>query len=92
MAATKDEATIEDLKAQIDKLQKDMADLIGVVGGLGRTAASRGEAAARDGARQAGEAAGALEASAVAFVRDKPAQSLLIAAGLGLVAGLLSRR
>lgn len=92
MAVSKEEATIDDLKAQIEKLQKDMSELVSVIGGVGKGAAAKGQERVREKMREAGAAAGELEESAISYVREKPMQSLLFAAGIGLVVGLLSRR
>lgn len=92
MATAKEEATVEDLKAQIEKLQADMSELVTVIGGIGKGAAAKGETTLRRKAEEAGAAAGEFEAAAASYVRDRPMQSMLLAAGLGLVVGLLSRR
>lgn len=92
MAASKDDATIDDLKAQIEKLREDMAGLTSIVGGIGKGAAKDGEERIRGIAEDAGERIGEVEAKAGEMIRERPVQSLLIAAGLGLVVGLLTRR
>lgn len=96
------EPSTEDLKAQVDRLREDVSELGALLRGMAESKASHAkdevEARVAD-ARAAAEAqlsaaqakARGVEDDAVAFVRDKPMQSLAIAAGLGLVAGMLTR-
>lgn len=92
MATAKETATIDDLKSQIERLREDMEGLTAVIGGIGRGAASEGGAQAREALGSAGEIVRDAEAQAMAYVREKPVQAVLLAAGLGMVLGLLTRR
>ncbi|MFT7028351.1 MAG: ElaB/YqjD/DUF883 family membrane-anchored ribosome-binding protein [Paracoccaceae bacterium] len=88
-ARTTDEPTAAELTDQIAKLREDLADIAATVrDGVGAKIEANGGAALA----RATDAARGAEADAMAFVRDKPVQSLAIAAGLGLAFGLLTRR
>lgn len=88
-ARTTAEPTAAELTDQIAKLREDLADIAATVkNGVAAKAEANGSAALD----QARDAARGVEADAMAFVRDKPVQSLAIAAGLGLAFGLLTRR
>lgn len=90
------EADIRQLKADIEKLTKQLAE----TGEHGYGAARRAAAEGVEQLRAHGEAAlgslrgGAedIEAQVVARVREKPMTSLAIAAGVGYLFALLSRR
>lgn len=90
------EADISQLKADIEKLTKQLA----TTGEHGYGAAKRAAAEGVEQLRAQGEAAlGTLrgsaqdiEAQVVASVREKPVTSLAIAAGVGFLFALLARR
>jgi ElaB/YqjD/DUF883 family membrane-anchored ribosome-binding protein len=90
------EADIRQLKADIEKLAKQLAE----TGEHGYGAAKRAAAEGVEQLRVQGEAAfGSLrgsaqdiEAQVAASVREKPITSLAIAAGIGFLFALLSRR
>ena len=90
------EADIRQLKADIEKLTRQLAETGEHGYGAARRAASEGV----EQLRAQGEAAlGTLrgnaqdiEAQVVALVREKPVTSLAIAAGVGFLFALLSRR
>lgn len=90
------EADIRQLKADIEKLTRQLA----ATGEHGYGAARRAAAEGVEQLRAQGEAAlGSLrgsaediEAQVVAHVREKPITSLAIAAGIGYLFALLSRR
>lgn len=96
-------ATQEDLAKQIEQLRTDMAEITRTLADLTKGQVTelrsraeqraaelraRGRAAANDVA----ESARGLEHDAEDYVRQKPLQALAIAAGLGLLVGLLTRR
>ncbi|TGW02047.1 DUF883 domain-containing protein [Mesorhizobium sp. M2D.F.Ca.ET.145.01.1.1] len=90
------EADIRQLKADIDKLTKQLAK----TGEHGYGTARRAAAEGVEQLRAQGEAAfdslrgnaRDLEAQMVASVREKPVTSLAIAAGVGFLVALLARR
>ena len=90
------EADIRQLKADIEKLTRQLA----ATGEHGYGAARRAAAEGVEQLRAQGEAAlgslrgsaGDIEAQVVAHVREKPITSLAIAAGVGYLFALLSRR
>ncbi len=96
MANSDLEADIRQLKADIQKLTEQLA----TTGEHGYGAARRAAAEGVDQLRAQGEAAWGsmrgsaqdLEAQMVACVREKPVTSLAIAAGVGYLFALLSRR
>lgn len=102
-AKAADAATNEDLAKQIDQLRTDLSDLGDILKSLTkqRVEETKGRAAsaarhAQDRGREVLDEAAAtlegLEDQAVRTVREKPAQSLAIAAGLGLLVGYLMNR
>ena len=93
----------EDLAAEIEQLRKDLASLTETLKAIGLEKADsakdeiRGRAAefAAAGRRQVESLSGSaseIEAEMARSVREKPLQSLAIAAAVGLVLGLISRR
>jgi ElaB/YqjD/DUF883 family membrane-anchored ribosome-binding protein len=90
------EADIRQLKADIDKLTKQLAK----TGEHGYGTARRAAAESVEQLRAQGEAAfdslrgnaRDIEAQMVASVREKPVTSLVIAAGVGFLFALLARR
>lgn len=95
--------TEEDLALQIEQLRDDVSQITETLNTLGRSKAESAAAAARN---KAGEVAAAgrqqldnlastlgdIEAEAADRVRTKPLQSLAMAAALGLLVGLVTRR
>ena len=79
MAATKSKE--DELSAQLDALKADMADLTQTMKNLGVAKVDDARAHAQDGVDQA-----------LDYVRDKPANALAVAAGMGFLIGLLSGR
>ena len=90
------EADIKQLKADLEKLAKQLA----ATGEHGYSAARRAAAESAEQLRTQGEAAleglrsnaKDIEAQIVASVREKPVTSLAIAAGVGFLFALLARR
>jgi ElaB/YqjD/DUF883 family membrane-anchored ribosome-binding protein len=83
------EADIRQLKADIEKLTKQLAETGQHGYGTVRRAATEGV----EQLRAQGEAAFKdIEAQVVASVREKPVTSLAIAAGVGFLFALLARR
>jgi ElaB/YqjD/DUF883 family membrane-anchored ribosome-binding protein len=98
-----DEATTADLQADIEQLKADIQELteqLAKTGQHGYGAARRAAADSDEHLRAQGEAAfesmrGSaedIEAQLVAKVREKPVTSLAIAAAVGFLFALLSRR
>lgn len=96
-------ATEADVQAQIDQLREDIAGLAKLIGDLGNQKASDARARAekfRDDATKAGQEAYerardealSLEEEVEDRIRMKPLQSVLIAAGVGFLAALFTRR
>ncbi|AJY45821.1 DUF883 family protein [Martelella endophytica] len=99
-ASSKTEA---DIQAQIDQLRGDIANLTKLIGDLGSEKASQARARAeklRDDATKAGQEAYdrardealSMEEDLEDRIRMKPLQSILIAAGVGFLAALFTRR
>lgn len=97
------EPTVEDLNEQIEQLRADMKSIADTLGAIAsgkagevsaeaRRRAADLEAEGRAALQRAGDAARGLEADLAAHVRERPLQSLAIAAGLGVIFGLFSRR
>ncbi len=93
----------DELAKQLEQLKSDVAELSGLLKkmglekaeGLREDAEGRAREYAEMGRRQAeklSSAASDLEADITAHIRDKPMQSLIMAALIGFVFGLLSRR
>lgn len=84
--------TTEDLSRQVDALKADIARLTESLGGYGK---AKGEQYRTEAQRRAEElrkeAQGRIE-DVELYVRQNPAQALGIAAGVGLLIGLFSRR
>jgi ElaB/YqjD/DUF883 family membrane-anchored ribosome-binding protein len=102
-AGNERKATTEDLEADIARLREDIAKLAKQFTAAGEHSMNAARRAATEGVdqlRARGEAAiedfklGArdLEAEIVANVREKPLTSLAIAAGVGYLFALISRR
>ncbi|MBZ9759892.1 hypothetical protein LB553_03235 [Mesorhizobium sp. CA8] len=98
-----DEATTADLEADIEQLKVDIQKLTEQLAKTGQHGYGAARHAAAEGVEQLraqGEAAFEsmrssaedIEAQLVAKVREKPVTSLAIAAGLGFLFALLSRR
>ncbi|MBZ9767488.1 hypothetical protein LB526_12035 [Mesorhizobium sp. CA6] len=98
-----DEATAADLEADIEQLKADIQRLTEQLATTGQHGYGAARRAAADGVEQLraqGEAAfesmrGSaedIEAQLIAKVREKPVTSLAIAAGVGYLFALLSRR
>jgi len=96
-------ASERDLGEQIDQLRKDVLAITETLKSLGkekvedakgsvRAKAAELAAAGRGKAEDLSRTAADLEADLTGYVRDKPVQSLAIAAAMGLIVGLLSRR
>ncbi|MAQ83323.1 DUF883 family protein [Psychromarinibacter halotolerans] len=94
---------VDELKAQIEILKKDLSALTGTMKGMGKTRAEALKTAASDQATEwklQGEAAvdhararGQLAYSqAEQSIRENPAMAVGIAAGVGFLTGLLLRR
>lgn len=101
-AAGANDAT-QDIAADIARLREDIARLANEVSGLGRQSVNTAKRAASEGAEQLrahGEAKMAelranardLEDQLTETVREKPITSLAIAAGVGFLFALLTRR
>ena len=100
--ATNDDPDIDALKSQIADLRTDLSELGATMKTLASARAAEAKSDARDAAAALGakgretlssaaDAARGLEADCAQHVRDKPLQSLAIAAGLGLALGYLTR-
>ena len=98
-----DEATTADLEADIEQLKADIQKLTEQLARTGQHGYGAARRAAADGVEQLraqGEAAfGSMRGSAedveaqlIAKVREKPVTSLAIAAGVGFLFAILSRR
>ena len=97
------QADPQDLEAEIARLRKDVAKLAEQLARTGEHSYSAARRAATEGTEQlfaTGEAAvdalksnaGDLERQLTDAVREKPITALAIAAGIGCLLGLLSRR
>lgn len=97
------DAPPEDLEAEIARLREDVVRLAAQLARTGEHSYSAARRAASEGAEQifaTGEAAvdalksnaGDIERQVAEAVRDKPITALAIAAGIGCILGLLSRR
>ncbi len=95
--------TEADIQAQIDQLREDIAGLTKLIGTLGNEKASDARARAekfRDDATKKGqeaydrarEEAMSIEEDIEDHIRSRPLQSILMAAGFGFLAALLTRR
>lgn len=93
----------EDLEAEIARLREDVARLTAEIARTGEHSYSAARRAAAEGAEQlraTGEAAAAalksnasdIERQVADAVREKPLTALAIAAGIGCLLGLMSRR
>lgn len=103
MARSDVDTDVARLEAQIAQLREDMARVIETLGELGRDgreslkakASEKAEDLRDQGAAEfakASESAEAAFAEVTGYARDKPMQSLAIAAGAGLLLGLLFGR
>ncbi|WP_226782983.1 DUF883 family protein [Oceaniglobus trochenteri] len=101
--ATSKIVTTEDLSAQVDTLKSDIAGLTKIIGDLTKTKGEQvadGVRAQANSAREAGEAqlaelqkhARSGAESAEEYVRNNPATALGIAAGIGVLVGLITAR
>nr|WP_272212993.1 hypothetical protein [Marinicella sp. W31]MDC2878930.1 hypothetical protein [Marinicella sp. W31] len=95
--------TEADIQAQIDQLRGDIAALTKMIGALGNEKASEAREKAekfRDDATKKGheaydrarEEAMSIEEDVEDHIRSRPLQSILMAAGFGFLAALLTRR
>lgn len=96
--------SVKDLEAELAVLRSDISDISETLKGIGKSGASDLNARARDTAsnlkakgaaqaRQAGEQANAAYGAAEHTVRQNPAASVGVAAGVGFLVGLfMSRR
>lgn len=85
-------ATTEDLSRQVETLKEDIARLTETLGVYGRSKGQEFRAEAQRRAdRYRHEAQGRVD-EIEAYVHQNPAQALGIAAGIGLLIGLFSRR
>ncbi len=95
--------SVSEMEAQIETLKAEIAKLTAQVSSSGERSFEALKNIAQEGVHQAraqGEAAvaglkenaGDIEAQVVAAVREKPVTSLAIAAGVGFLFALLSRR
>lgn len=95
--------TPEDMEAELARLREDVARLTAQIARTGEHSYSAARRAATEGAehlRATGEAAAAalksnagdIERQVVDAVREKPLTALAIAAGIGCLLGLISRR
>ena len=82
----------EDLSAQVDLLKSDIARLTETLGEYGRAKGREYQGEARRRAEDLRSDAQEKVDDIEAYVRHNPAQALGIAAGVGLLIGLLSRR
>jgi len=96
-------ATTSDIEAQLQQLREDISSLAKTVGAVGSSTASEVKGKARRAASDATDASmqmvEAAREQAISFERDlearirkTPIQSIAIAAGVGFVFALLSRR
>lgn len=96
-------AAEKELGDQVEQLKKDVLELTQSLKALGeakavdlkgsaKAKAAELAAAGRDKAEDISRAAANLEADVASYVREKPVQSLAIAAALGVLLGLISRR
>jgi ElaB/YqjD/DUF883 family membrane-anchored ribosome-binding protein len=102
-SAASSTAPEKELSQQIEQLRKDVLAITETLKSLGQTKAEdmKGNvkakaaelaAAGRSKAEDLTRSAADLEADMASYVREKPVQSLAIAAVLGLIVGLISRR
>jgi ElaB/YqjD/DUF883 family membrane-anchored ribosome-binding protein len=93
---SQDTAQTSDLQNQVHELGTQMRDWAQDVGGQLKEGVQEArrqvETSASQLSAQGHEAVGQLEKTLEAYIRAKPLQSLMIAAGLGMVVGLLWRR
>ena len=93
----------EDLAVQIDQLREDLAKITETLKGIGvgkaeelsgdlKDRAAHLAAAGRRQAEALSGSVGQIEAEMARSVRDRPLQSLALAALAGLILGLMSRR
>lgn len=96
---TLDPTLAEALRAQFQTLKDEIAQLTSTVGDMGRTGvealrstAAGAQAAAGETLSEAKARVAGTKGEVEAFARDKPAQAMGIAAGVGLLIGLLLAR
>ncbi|QFU10203.1 hypothetical protein PARPLA_00232 [Rhodobacteraceae bacterium THAF1] len=82
----------EDLQRQVEMLKSDISKLTESLGDYGRTKGREAQAEARRRADELRSEAQAKYDDVESYVRENPAQALGIAAGIGLLIGMLSRR
>ncbi|SPJ23101.1 DUF883 family protein [Palleronia abyssalis] len=92
MNPAKSNPTTEDLSRQVDALKADISRLTETLGDYGRTKSREYQGEARRRANEIRDEAQGRVDDIEAYVRQNPAQALGIAAGVGLLIGLFSRR
>ncbi len=84
--------TTEDLSRQVEALKADVARLTNSLGAFGRAKGRQYQAEAQRRANQYRDEAQGRADEIEAYVHQNPATALGIAAGIGLLIGLFSRR
>ena len=84
--------TTEDLARQVDTLKADIAKLTDSLGSYGRTKSREVRNEANRRATEFRDEAQTRVNDLETYVRENPAQALGIAAGIGLLIGMFSRR
>ncbi|BCH58175.1 DUF883 family protein [Agrobacterium vitis] len=86
------EARSKELEAQIEQLKQDVASLTSTLASLGSATLHQVGDKASDAISSARSSVSALEQDLEDKIRAKPLQSVAVAAGLGFIFALLSRR
>ncbi|KAA3508831.1 DUF883 family protein [Agrobacterium vitis] len=86
------EARSKELEAQIEQLKQDVAALTSTLASVGSATLHQVSDKASDAISSARSSVSALEQDLEDKIRAKPLQSVAIAAGLGFIFALLSRR
>ena len=92
MPADGSSKSTQDLEKQIAKLQDDVADLTKALGAVGKEKLASVRDRGEDVLDEAGFQLHEVEAQAANYVRSHPIQALALAAGLGLLVGVLTRK
>lgn len=95
-AKSENDASTEDVEAQLAQLRDDMSKLIASVTALGKdkagTAKEKVTAQAEEALDAVSAQASKIEADVTGLVRERPIMALGLAAGVGFLAAMLARR
>ncbi len=88
----KDQDVSAQLKAKLEDVKQDLGDMAKIVSNASAGAVSDAGQAAREAVASGRDRARSLENSFEDEIRDHPLRSVLVAGGIGILAGMLWRR